>query len=390
MSQTAPAARTALRALTWARSDRMTREELLELIAAAGPALLPPVNTAIASPRGFRRTTPTRTISSVGNAQPSTDGREHQSAPTPHAGMPYIGLDRLLGADAVQGLRPAPGVTVDERSWTTPWQVATAVAALCCAGVPVLTAVLPATVRSMLDPGLLAAGDLLDDVDVRDPDRREARSIGLRRSAHRAYGYHPAHDPPRPAISVLADQATLTEALRHQLAAQSWSQVHLHVLGDDDISLLREVQATGSVYLTRLRAGVSYGPHHLEDLVHALWHSGCGVACSPRRFAHEPEHGAVVERPATPTEVTSPTSEGLAGTALWYAGHGLTPPDGPAYLGHGCNAVLTDAQPADWAPTSIVHRRTPPQLAWFHAESGHSTLTAANSYFARAGSRARS
>lgn len=390
MSQTAPTARTALRALTWARSERIAREELLELVAAAGPALLPPVNTAIVSPRGFRRTTPTRTIASVGAAHPSSDGRTHQSEQAPQAGMPHIGLDRLLGADVVQGLRPAPGVAVDEHSWATPWQVATAVAALCCAGVPVLTAVLPATVRSMLDPGLLAAADLLDDIDVRDPDRREAMSIRLRRAAHRAYGYHPAIDPSHPGISVLADQATLTEELRCQLAAQSWPQVHLHVLADDDTSLLSEVQATGSVYLTRLAPGVSYGPHHLEDLVHALRHSGCAVVCSPRRFMHEPEHGAVVERPATPTEATSPTSQSLTGTALWYVGHGLSPPDGTAYLGHGCNAVLTDARPTDRPPTSIVYRRTPPQLAWFDPDPGRSTPPPARSYFARTGSRARS
>lgn len=391
MSQAAAAARAALRMLTWAQADSTPGKQLRELIAVAGLALLPPVNTAIASPRGFRRSTPTRALACLG-ADPAVLGEGDRGG----AGMLRVALDRLLGSDAMLGLRTVPGATVDERSWATPWQVAAAVAVLCSAGVPVLTSGLSEPVRSMLDSELLAAGDLLDVISVRDPDRREVLSIGLRRAALRAYGYHPPLDPTHPLVSVVVERTARTERLRADLAAQSWPQVRLHVVDEASQaheaheahdSLLREVQAAGSVYLTRMRPGVSYGPHHLEDLVQALQHSGCAVACSPPRFSHEPEHGAIVERPSTPAEATSPTRGELA--ALWYSDDGLTPPVGTAYLGHGCNAVQTDADPSDRAPTGIVHRRTPPQLAWFETDS-HRPAHPADSYFARAGSRSRS
>ncbi len=391
MSQAAPAARAALRALTWAQSHSTPGEELRELIAVAGPALLLPVNSVIASPRGFRRSTPTRKVVSL-SAVADVPGEEDQNGA--EAGVPRVALEALLGSDAVLALRTVPGATIDERSWSTPWQVAAAVTALCCAGVPVLTHRLCEPVRSMLDPELLAAGDLLDVMGVRDPDRREALSIGLRRAAHRAYGFRPPLDPPHPTVSVVVERAALTDRLRAELAAQSWPRVSLHVVQEVDpaggASLLHDVRAAGSIYLTRMSPGVSYGPHHLEDLVHALRHSGCAVACSPPRFTDEPEHRAIVERSATPAEVTSPTRAELAGTALWYADDGLTSPVGPAYLGHGCNAVQIVAEPSDRAPTSIVYRRSPPQLAWFEADPAPPGGSSARSYFARAGSRASS
>lgn len=386
MSQDAPAARAALRGLSWAASDSTAGAQLRALVAAAGPALLPPVNTAIASPRGFARSTPTRTLTCLG-AGPAAPAQGHHD----RAGMPCVALGRLLGSDVVLALRTVAGATLDERSWATPWQVAATVGALCCAGVPVLTAGLSEPVRWMLDPELLAAGDLLDATSVRDPDRREARSIALRRCAHSAYGFAPPPDPAHPSTFVVVQREAFTARLQAELAAQSWPTVRLQVLDGDsgETSLQHDIQAAGSVYLTRLCPGVSYGPHHLQDLVHALRHSGCAVAGSSSRFTHEAEHGAVVERPTAPVEASLPAGQELAGTALWYARDGLSPPKGTTYLNHGCNVVQMSAEPSERASTGIVHRRRPPQLAWF--ETDHTSAPqAAGSYFAGAVSRARS
>lgn len=387
------AART-LRELTWAdvTDDRMVQR----LVAAAGRAGAPPVNTALYSPRGSGVASVRH---GIGRAEPVASPHLAGEPEPQDGGGPEL---RVLGADAIRRLRGHRCVVVDEHTWGTPYAAATVVIELCCAGVTVLTRGLSATVRSMVAPEVLAVADDVSEQAVLDPSRREALSIAVRRRAHRVYGFQAPGDDSFPTISVLVPATELEQAqpLLDQVAAQSWPQVQVHqVHADaDPQAVLDEVIEAGAVYVSRMTPGIAYGPHHLEDLVQALRHSGAALAVSPTRFTHEPQAGVLLEHPGLILEDAGPPQDRTMadslppGLALWYAVDGTDgPPTGPSYHVHGCSAVLLPTQQhLTRATVHMVHRRHPAQLEWFRPSRAEPTRPSHRSYFAEASTAVRS
>lgn len=326
---------------------------------------------------------------------------------------------RMIERGTVRQLHTYPYTVVDDMSWASPYDAACVVVSLCLAGVPVLTGRLSQIVRSMIHPPLLAVSDGVGADTVLDPHRREALSIAIRRLAHRAYGFRPPHDPAYPLISVVIHPRDRVETARlmESLSAQSWENIHVHVVSSPERqrvhrrtasthrpskpvlpvsisstdSLAGDVDRVGSVYLTRMVPAIAYGPHHLEDLVHALGHSGADVAHSPVRFSYDTAYGLVLERPRAVGEL--PGDDGLPGASLWYGDAGLGGVDRRGgYLGHGCNAVPREDSgrrtATAQAATAIVHRGNPPQLDWLKREPSVRSEGVA-SYFARSNSAER-
>ncbi len=386
------AART-LRELTW--SDVTDDDMVARLVAAAGPAGAPCVNTALYSPRGSGLAV---TRHGVGRAAPAVRPRLTDSAVLEVDGGPD---PRVLGADAIRSLRAHRCVVVDAHSWGTPYRAATVAIELCCAGVAVLTRCLPGVVRSMVAPELLDVADDVSEQAVLDPARREAMSIAVRQRAHRSYGFQAPGDDAFPTISVVvAAELEDTQPVLDQVAAQSWPAVQVHEVDTDQDprALGDQVLEAGAVYVARMAPGIAYGPHHLEDLVQALRHSGAAAAVSPPRFTHEPQAAVLLERPglvlegtALPRDQTTADST-AAGLALWYAEDGTDgPPAGPSYQTHGCSAVLLPTpQHLDKASVHAVHRRLPAQLSWFRRSRAQPTRPTHQSYFAGASSGVRS
>lgn len=374
--------------------------------------LIPWINTAVCSPRGFAPVA--RSGYAVGRVRmrPTTQDMAEQVPPDQN-GAWFV--PRLLGRDDITALRTAPCVLLETGSWPSTLQAAVAVASLSCAGVPVVTTGLPAPVREHVDPDLLRACDMVTSESTRGPGTQEALSIILRRLAHRAYGFSPPGDAQPPRISVvLGTDTSETARLVQELSQQTGVTVHLHLVGAHDggsapseppqtvtsttvtpAELGEDIERVGSVYLTHVHPGVSYGPHHLEDLVQALRHSGAALAHSPLRFHYQPTHGIVLEHADEPTETPSPPVGGVraAATSLWYRSDGPTAPSasGTAYATHGCSAVVLEGGPgADLHYSGVVHRDRPPQLDWFHPAPGAATeTTPAPSYFATTRAAAR-
>ncbi len=404
-----------LREMTWAAAALATDEELREPAIALDTLLLPPLNASMLSPCGLAvelSAQPARVVHLTAGGVPVAQ---------PHGTGDWVALQgRVVGGDIVRALRGYPLVMVDELSWQTPYQVAVVVVSLALAGVPVATAELSPAVRSMIDAPLLDLSDVVAPETVRDPYRRESVSIAIRRRAHRAYGFHVLSDPAHPPVSVVvqAQEPARTAVVLDAVARQSWPNVHVHVVADpeeavaaraalrswpratsatsviDRDSLEGDVGRVSSVYLTRIEPTIAYGPHHLEDLVHALRHSGAPVAHSRSRFSYDAGREVVLEAPGAAGE--GPGDDGLAGASLWYADDGL---DGSArpggYLVHGCNVVALERRgglDAYAEPTTQFARGTlPPQLSWFGGWQSEEVARTVGcpSYFARSNMTAR-
>lgn len=390
----------ALRELTWAEASRDSGDAVRALLAEAGRASPLLVNTAVYSPRGFAGV---RDRAGTGTVSAHSSPSASSSAEPTEGGVG----EAVVGVDVIRALRAHRCLRVDEASFSTPYAVASVVASLCCAGVAVLTRELSPLVRLLVDSELLWLADDVTEPGPTDPRVREATSIAVRRQGHRAYGFPaPAHHE-APGVSVLVPaDGPGGDSLIAQARAQSWPTVHVHLVGAaPDSGLDEQIAATGSVYLTRMVLGVTYGPHHVEDLVQSLRHSGAPWAQSPQRFGWDAQTGLVLESPGVVIEGSAVQgtavdqtgrgagAQGLPGTALWYAEDGADGRlAGPAYLGHGGNAVaMSPGWPSSAGPlVTNVHRDHPAQLAWFDPPPAQSPRAVHASYFARASCGVRS
>ena len=315
------------------------------------------LNSTILTPRGFR-------------------SRAHG----PREGV-VVTPRRLWGSKDIAALRDAPFVRVaggtepagpggtDGTDQDVVRDIVVSVVALALAGVPVTGRELPGAVRERLDSQLLELTDQDGPATTADPAERELAS----RRAWQVAGYRPPTQVP-PGVLVLFPEgdhsAYLVEDLAGQLTPGLTVTTRPLAAADDADQVVREERERGAVYVTRMDAGLRYGPHHLADLVHALSHSGARVALSPRRFV--PWQGTWLEDGVGAVEGAA--DHGLPGGSLWYAVDGarepvVAPVDG--YAASGTNAVPAHEEGAtgtELAPLRM-HEALPRLLDWLGTDS---------------------
>lgn len=253
---------------------------------------------------------------------------------------------------------------------------------LALAGVPMTSEGLADRVRRRLDHDLMRVLDQVDAATVSDPGRRELLSMALRRRA-RLLVPHPVA-PVEPAVAVLLPE-DLPPNLAHDLDAQTWGAVIRCPArpGVAAASALDAARREGAVYCTRMDASLRYSPHHLDDLVDALRHSGTPVAHSPLRFRPWGP-GAWLEDDAAAVEGAA--DSGLPDGSLWYAEDGPEPPAAPVrgYAMHGAGAVPAEPFEADTPAALRLHRDLPAVLGWLPVSlrSTVSQTAVPRSYFA--------
>lgn len=306
---------------------------------------LPPVDTAVLSPVGFRRE-----ATGLGSVRIAA-GENPTLTLTGSDGAVLSSGDARPGLteNQIDALRGLHGVTVDSavEDLAIFGRVLTQLA---CAGVPVRPLSLPAALAGALGEDLAAR--FTTDWDPADPMIRESWSVSTRRAALRRFapeGYWAdlarRHDRPAvaaPSISVLVPtrRADFLPFALGQIERQDYPDFEtvlvLHGLAADDPSVQKAiagftrplvvVEVPGdAVFGAALNAGVGrcsgrlltkmddddwYGPHHLTDLVLARAYSGATVVglTGYHVYLHDSD---------TTIRWTAPATEAPAG---WLAG----------------------------------------------------------------------
>ncbi|SDT37305.1 hypothetical protein SAMN04488543_4012 [Friedmanniella luteola] len=258
---------------------------------------LPPVNTAVVSPAGFVGDTGPRLarVRSRGTRMEVVDRREV---------LADLGAYGLLDSAGLARLRPYRAVEVDAGAAPGPLLTARLLAQLLVAGVPPLVDHLPVSVERLLGDQLAAVLHELDRPVLSSPVTRTAWSVRARRQALRRLT---ATGRPVP-VGLLVDWTDETGGARslEEARRQDWPDLVVVlvtgpagaaaarraaargpgsasvVLGEDRAAALAaavdELRAVPSApsLATVFAAGLSYGPHHVTDLVLAR-----GYARSP-------------------------------------------------------------------------------------------------------------
>lgn len=316
------------------------------------------INTSLATPAGYRlpavATKPRQIDNSAAPAQDVADGG--------------VSHHVLLGRGELSELRHAL-VVLNDSTWYRPLDAAVAVARLSCAGATVVTGQLVPSVRELLPVDLVRLCDVLNVATNVAPDQHEDLSISVRRSAHRSFGYNPSGDQHLPSVAVFIDPTSHSAArLETEFARQENVKVSIVRAKDWTEGFGRPSEpADDALYVADTRPDVTYGPHHLEDLIQALRHSGADLAFSPDRFEHQPDQGVLLEDVAGPSETLLPIRAGspYQGNSLRYRSAGSAEPR-LSYAVHGCQSIVlpVGANPIGRRTHGRVRRTRPPQLAW--------------------------
>lgn len=336
------------------------------------------VNTSLATPVGYRPpVVPAKVRFVDGSAVQTQDGETS-------GGPDHV----LLGRGELSALRHTL-VVLNHPTWPSPLEAATAVARLSCVGATVVTGQLPETVRELLPADLMRLCDVLDPETSVASDQHEDLSIGVRRAAHRCFGHQPLRDQHTPSVAVLINPST-DSAARLETEFTRQENVKVRIVRTKDFGEGLGPPADDALYVADTRPDVTYGPHHLEDLVHALRHSGADLTFSPDRFEHQPREGVLLEDGAVQTETMLPLRAApRSGTSLWYRSAGSARPR-LSYAVHGCQSVVlpTGPDPRGQRTHGRVRRSVPPQLSWA-ADVVSARAAPAPSYIARADVAAR-
>jgi hypothetical protein len=306
----------------------------------ASSALLPPVDVATVSPQGFV-TTPTLGGAKV-ECRPGTRTwivRISRSTP-----LTVLDVEQGIGEDAIADLRPLRSLAVDPSDAPGPVDLATLLATLSAAGVPItLDGPLPATTAQLLGPlasVLVKAkqNDFTDDVEREAWSVRVRRQALLRFSASAKWGFtgSPAGRTTGPTPSVSVILATrrpenLAFALG-QIEQQTWPEVEvnvvLHGVSGKHPSVVRAVEeysrpirlieVDGSVIFGgALNAGLDacsgrfvakmddddwYGPNHLTDLLLAHQYSGANLVGLADHYVYMAQDDVTIRDVAHGTE----------------------------------------------------------------------------------------
>lgn len=306
-------------------------------LSVAEPLRLPPVDTAVVSPVGFRRDAAGVGSVRIAAGEPPTltltgaDGAVLSSGDA-RSGLTENQIDALRGLHGVE-VEPAG----DELAL-----LGRVLTQLACAGVPVRPVVVPPVLAGALGEELAAR--FTTDWEPADPMSRESWSVSTRRVALRRFapeGYWGdlarRHDRPAvvaPSISVLVPtrRADFLPFALGQIERQDYPDFEtvlvLHGLAADDPSVQKAiagfsrplvvVEVPGDVVFgAALNAGVTrcsgrlltkmddddwYGPHHLTDLVLARAYSGATVVGLTGYHVYLHDSDTTIRWTAPPTE----------------------------------------------------------------------------------------
>lgn len=274
--------------LTWSRLAGAPPETLSAAARALGGRRLPPINTALASPTGFEPLGsggPAASIAGCGSGSRLHDARGRRIAD--------LGSPPVVDRGTVAALRTFSHVTVRPESASGPLALASVIAQLMVAGVPVMVDDLPLSARHLLGSNLAGQLDLLDSAVLAEPRLRHAWSVRARRAALLELTTAAGVGAPD-RVTVVADllPGSAGQRLLDQVAAQDWPALDVVLCTTDTPvdSLSRTYLAQARVvraesypaarqaalgacktrWATFLSADLLYGPHHVTDLVLAL------------------------------------------------------------------------------------------------------------------------
>ncbi|MGQ0631412.1 MAG: glycosyltransferase [Sporichthyaceae bacterium] len=270
---------------------------------------VPPVDTAICSPRGFTDAGP-----DIGELTVAVGVPELRMAGATVRLDPQVGLteNHLATLRALRAVRVSGPITGDAHARG----LLRVLSQLCCAGVPVTAPDLAPALVDALGTELGQRLRALDPTTLADATARESASIEIRRlalgrfapaafwSAQAAGLGWPAPPPPTVSVLLATRRPALLPFALAQIARQDWPRLQtvviLHGIHRDDPQVLAALtetsvtpvvvevgasvvfghalnagleQATGRL-ITKMDDDDWYGPHHVTDLVQAHEHSG--------------------------------------------------------------------------------------------------------------------
>lgn len=297
--------------------------------------LVPPVDTAVCSPRGFGPAG-----ESVGRLHRATGAWRIEAND-----LVVVETDARTGLteNHIASLRALRGVRLEADN-ALDAGVGRLLAQLCCAGVPTGTRALPPALADALGAELTGRLTALRPETLADPIERESWSVGTRRlalhrfAARRSWSEfgrrHGLPTVPAPSVSVIL--ATRREQFvafaLAQIARQDWPDLELvlvlHGLSPETPTIRaaldgfdRPVTAlpidAGVVFGAALNEGLRqaggrlitkmddddwYGPHHITDLVQAHEHSGAALVGSSGYHVYLAGSDRTVRWTTRPTE----------------------------------------------------------------------------------------
>ncbi|MHA7219793.1 glycosyltransferase family 2 protein [Arthrobacter sp. MDT1-48-3] len=281
------------------------------------PHDLPPVDTAVISPRGFLP----YTGELVSNLTPED----------------LAAGDRLSERE-LAALRAVRYVAVDGACFSSlEWKLAWRLAQLSVAGVPLLASNLSIGVQVGLGDTLVELMEAFDPADAQV--QRESKSINLRRAAIERFGpvqrwngilreLHLA-EVSEPTVSILLATRRLDKlaSALAQIAQQSWDRIEvvlvLHGISAETPSVQQAIKtfsgpltvvvvaaqtvfgaalaegtkAASGEYLTKMDDDDWYGQHHVRDLVRAMQYSGAQLVGSQVEFVYLESLDITTRRP---------------------------------------------------------------------------------------------
>lgn len=273
--------------LTWAEMAEAPPALLVKTARLLLESELAPVNTALASPEGFDP------LRGVTNSPASLRSSQHgsQIVQGNHV-LVDLGRVPILDHAGLRALRRCSHVQIATDRSLGPVHLASTVAQLLVAGVPVVVDRLPLVAQRLLGDRLTDVLSELDGARLNDSRYRELWSLRARRLALLQLTTAGRVGTPIP-VTVVADFVSDPAGLRllGQLAAQDWPAVQIllartgapaavpRVLLDSGHPVevvmgstlsearRRAVARSDGLLATFMSAGLLYGPHHVTDLV---------------------------------------------------------------------------------------------------------------------------
>jgi hypothetical protein len=245
------------------------------------------VNTALVSPEGFDPlkgvTAPAARLRLTQNGSQIVDANRV---------LANLGAVPILDRSGLKALRAYSHVQVAAHCSPGPVHLASTLAQLLVAGVPVVVDHLPLAVQRLLGDRLTTALNEVDEARLNDFRYRETWSVGVRRVALRQLTTAGGVGTPTP-VTVIADLVPGSADVRllDQIASQDWPALEILLTSTArpaDIpraildrgcpvevvtaESLREgrrlaVARADGLVATFMSAGLLYGPYHLTDLV---------------------------------------------------------------------------------------------------------------------------
>jgi hypothetical protein len=301
--------------LTWEQLANAPRRVLEEVVRQLSGLQLAPVNTALVSPEGFDPlkgvAAPAARLRSTQNGSQIVDANRVLAS---------LGAVPILDRSGLKALRAYSHVQVAAHCSPGPVHLASTLAQLLVAGVPVVVDHLPLAAQRLLGDRLTAALNEVDEARLSDSRYRETWSVGVRRVALRQFTSAGGVGAPT-AATVIADLVPGSAGVRllDQIASQDWPTVEIlltstarpvdipraildrgcrvEVVAAESLSEARRlaVARADGLVATFMSAALLYGPHHLTDLVLGQGYARTAVVGASVRRSYLPALNLCVE-----------------------------------------------------------------------------------------------